>query len=90
MTQKFSARGLPQAPALVPTPSSVATAGTDHDGQYEFVRIPAAGRYHGVEGKTVEGAEPLVMAGIANKLPAGERVTLNLSADDPRTRAAIP
>jgi hypothetical protein len=79
-----------QAVNLVPTLPSVATVETDRDGQYEFTGVPAAGRYRIVGVKTVEGAEPLVIVGITDKLKAGERVTLNLSANDPWTRDAAP
>jgi hypothetical protein len=87
---KTCAQNLRQAVALVPTLPSVATTETDRNGQYEFAGVPAAGRYHVVGVKTVEGAEPLVMVGITNKLRAGERVTLDLSANDPWTRDATP
>ena len=83
-------QGLRQAVDLVPTLHSVATTETDRDGQYEFVEVPAAGRYNVVGVKTVEGAEPLVLVGTTYKLKAGERVTLNLSANDPWTRAKTP
>jgi hypothetical protein len=39
--------------------------------------------------KEVVGAEPLVIVGMTNKLKAGERVTLHLSANDPWTMAAV-
>jgi hypothetical protein len=82
--------GLRQAVNLVPTLPSVATTETDRYGQYEFPEVPAAGRYNVVAVKTVEGAEPLVMVGITNKLQAGDRITLNFSANDPWTRAVTP
>lgn len=84
------AQNLRRAVSLVPTLPSVATVETDRDGQYEFAAVPVASRYHVVGVKTVEGAEPLVMVGITNKLRAGERVTLNLSANDPWTTAVTP
>jgi len=82
--------GLRQAVKLVPTLPLVATAETDRNGQYEFPEVPAAGRYNVVGVQTVEGAEPIVMVGITNRLRAGERVTLNLSANDPWTRSVTP
>jgi hypothetical protein len=84
------AQNLRRAVALVPTLPSVATAETNRDGEYEFDTVPAAGRYHVVGVKTVEGAEPIVMVGVTNKLRAGDHVTLNLSANDPWTRAVTP
>jgi multidrug efflux pump subunit AcrA (membrane-fusion protein) len=81
--------GLRQAVEIVPTPPVVATTETDRDGQYEFAEVLAAGRYRMVGVKLVEGAEPLVV-GITEKLKAGERVTLNLSANSPWTRDATP
>jgi hypothetical protein len=49
--------------------------------------VPATGSYNVVGVQSVQGAEPLVLVGIINRLRAGERVTLNLSANDPWTRA---
>lgn len=83
-------QNLRRAVDLVPNLPSVATTETDRDGQYEFPEVPAAGSYHIVAVKTVEGASPLVMVGIANRLKAGQRVTLDLSANDPWTRAKAP
>jgi hypothetical protein len=40
--------------------------------------------------KTVEGAEPIVMVGLTDRLRAGDRVTLDLSAHFPWTRDATP
>jgi hypothetical protein len=40
--------------------------------------------------KSVEGAEPLVLVGLTDKLRAGDRVTLNLSGNYPWTRDATP
>lgn len=84
------AQSLRQAVALVPTLHAVATTETDRDGQYEFAAVPAGDRYRVVGVKLVEGAEPIVMVGLTNKLKAGERVTLNLSANYPWTRDATP
>lgn len=84
------ARNIRQAVDLVPTLRSVATTETDRDGQYEFAGVPAAGRYRVVGVKPVEGAEPLVMIGLTGNLKAGERATLNLSANYPWTRDATP
>jgi hypothetical protein len=84
------AQNLRQAVALVPTLPSVATTETDRNGQYEFAGVPAAGRYRVVGVKTVEGAEPIVMVGLTDKLRAGDRVTLDLSANFPWTRDATP
>ncbi|MFZ0962504.1 MAG: hypothetical protein WAO35_16530 [Terriglobia bacterium] len=83
-------QSLRQAATLVPTLPSIATTETDRDGQYEFAGVPAAGRYHVVGVKIVEGAEPLVIVGMTNRLRAGERVTLDLSANTPWTRATAP
>jgi hypothetical protein len=83
-------QNLRQAVDLIPTLRPVATTETDREGQYEFAGVPAAGRYHVVGVKKVEGAEPLVIVGITNRLRAGERVTLDLSANAPWTRAATP
>lgn len=75
---------------MVPTLPAVATTETDRDGAYEFAEVPAAGRYYVVGVKPVEGAEPLAMVGFINKAPAGVRITLNLSANDPWTRSTTP
>jgi hypothetical protein len=48
----------------------------------------AARRYHVVGIKIEKGSEPLVIVGVTNRLKGGERVTLNLSANDPWTGAA--
>ena len=84
------AQNLRRAVDLVPTLPSVATTETDRDGQYEFAGVPATGRYRVVGVKLVEGAEPVVVVGIVERLKAGERVTLNLSANFPWTRDATP
>jgi hypothetical protein len=84
------AQSLRRALALVPQLRSVASTETDREGFYRFENVPAAGRYHVVGVKEVEGAEPLVIVGVTNKLKRGERVTLNLSANDPWTTAAAP
>lgn len=83
-------QSLREAATLVPTLPSVATTETDRDGLYEFPGVPAAGRYQVVGIKAVDGAEPLVIVGITNRLRAGESVTLDLSANAPWTRAATP
>jgi hypothetical protein len=83
-------QNLRQAVVLVPTLPSVATTETDRDGQYEFAGVPAAGRYRVVGVKTVVGAEPIVMVGLTDKLRAGDRVKLDLSANFPWTRDATP
>ncbi len=75
---------------MVPTLPAVATTETDRDGGYEFAEVPALGRYYVVGVKPVEGAEPLAIVGFTNKMQAGGRVTLNLSANDPWTRATTP
>jgi len=82
------AQNLRQAVDLVPTLRSVATTETDRDGQYEFAGVPAAGRYRVVGVKAEVGAEPVVVVGITHMLKAGERLTLDLSANDPWTRDA--
>jgi len=83
-------QNLRKAVDLVPALPAVATAETDRNGQYEFPAVPASGRYNIVAVKTVDGAEPLVIVGLTNRLRAGERVTLDLSANDPWTRARTP
>jgi len=83
------AQSLAEALALVPKLPSVASTETDREGFYRFENLPAAGRYQVVGVKEVLGAEPLVIVGITNKLKAGERVTLHLSANDPWTRATV-
>jgi hypothetical protein len=83
-------RHLTQAVALVPRLPSVDSTETDRQGSYRFENVPAAGRYQVVGVKMVQGAEPLVIVGVTGKLKAGESVTLNLSANDPWTRAATP
>jgi hypothetical protein len=83
-------QNLRQAVDLVPTLRSVATTETDRDGQYEFAGVPAADRYRVVGVRMVEGAEPMVVVGITEKLKAGESVTLDLSANYPWTRDATP
>jgi copper(I)-binding protein len=40
--------------------------------------------------KKVPGAEPIMVVGVTNKVKAGERVTINLSANNPWTRATTP
>jgi len=84
------AQGLREAVALVPRLPSVASTETDREGLYRFEGVPVAGRYQVVGVKEVEGGEPLVIVGITNKLKAGERVTLDLSANDPWTKAVAP
>jgi len=79
-----------KAVTLVPTLPSVATTETDRDGQYEFAAVPAAARYRVVGVKIVQGAEPIVMVGLTEKLQAGARVKLDLSANFPWTRDATP
>jgi len=83
-------RNLRRAVALVPTLHAVATTKTDRDGQYEFGEVPVADRYRVVGVKLVEGAEPLVMVGLTDKLKSGETVILNLSGNYPWTRDAAP
>jgi hypothetical protein len=83
-------QNLRQAVALIPTLHAVATTETDRDGQYEFATVPAADRYRVVGVKLVEGAEPVMMVGLTDKLKAGESVTLNLSANYPWTRDTAP
>jgi len=83
-------QGLRQAVDLVPTLPAVATAETDRNGRYDFPAVPAAGRYHVVGVRAVQGGEPLVLVGITNRLKAGDRVTLNLSANDPWTMPTTP
>ena len=83
-------QNLRRAVDLVPTLRSVATTETDRDGQYEFAGVPASDRYRVVGFKLVEGAEPVVLVGVTEKLKAGERVTLDLSANYPWTRDATP
>ena len=89
-TYKTCDQNMRRALDLVPTLPSVATTETDRDGQYEFAGVPVGGRYNVVGVKTVESAEPLVLVGTTYKLKAGESVTLNLSANDPWTRAKTP
>jgi hypothetical protein len=81
-------QNLRQAVALIPTLHAVATTETDRNGQYEFAAVPSSDRYRVVGIKLVEGAEPVVMVGLTEKLKAGESITLNLSANFPWTRDA--
>ena len=67
----------------------VATTATDCDGRYEFAGLPAAGRYH-MAGVMVEGAELLLIVAITSNMRAGEGITLNLSANYPWIRDAMP
>jgi hypothetical protein len=83
-------QNLRQAVEIIPKLRAVATTETDRDGHYEFAEVPAAGRYRVVGIKLVEGAEPVVVVGLTDKLRAGQRVTLNLSANFPWTRDATP
>ena len=83
------AQSLAEAVALVPKLPYVASTETDREGFYTFENVPTTGRYQVVGVKQVEGGEPLVIVGITNKLKAGERVTLHLSANDPWTRATV-
>jgi hypothetical protein len=83
-------QNLQQAMDMLPTLPAVATTETDRNGEYEFAEIPAAGRYKVVGVKTVEGAEPYLVVGMTNKLKPGERVIINLSANDPWTKATTP
>ena len=82
--------GLRRFVELVPTLPAVATTETDRDGSYEFAEVPASGRYYVVAVKTLEGAEPWAMVGLTNKLVAGQRVTMDLSANDPWTQPKTP
>jgi hypothetical protein len=83
-------QGLRQVVELVPTLPAVATTETDRDGSYEFAEVPATGRYYVVGVKSLEGAEPWAMVGLTNKLVAGQRVSLDLSANDPWTQPKTP
>jgi len=75
---------------LIPTLPTVGVAETDHEGQYEFNEIPATGRYRVVGVKPVEGAEPILVVGLTEKLRAGQILKFDLSANLPWTRDATP
>jgi len=80
---------LARAVELIPTLPSVARTETDRDGFYQFDSVPAAGRYQVVGVKVIPDGEPLVIVGVTSKLKAGERVTMNLSANNPWTGATL-
>lgn len=81
-------QSIAEAVDLVPNLPSVARAEMDREGFYEFESVRAAGRYHVVGVKKGEGSELLVIVGVTQKSKGGERVTLNLSENDPWTGAA--
>ena len=82
-------QSLAEAIELVPNLPAVASTETDRDGNYTFDDVPAAGRYQVVGVKQGEGGEPIVVVGVTQKLKAGDRVTLNFSANDPWTRSTV-
>ncbi len=75
---------------LVPTLPAVATTETARDGSYEFAEVPAAGRYYVLGVKTLEDAEPWAMVGLTHRLVPGQRITLDLSPNDPWTHPKTP
>lgn len=75
---------------LVPTLPAIATTETGGDGSYEFAEVPAAGRYYVLGVKTLEDAEPWAMIGLTQRLEPGQRITLDLSPNDPWTHAKTP
>jgi hypothetical protein len=77
---------LAEAVELVPRLSYAATTRTSHEGLYRFDHVPPAQRYQVVAVRT-EDEEHIVIVGLTPKLRPGQRVTLDLSENEPWTDA---
>lgn len=77
---------LAEAVASVPRLSCAATTRTNHEGFYRFDNLSPARRYQ-VVAVRAEDEEHIVIVGLTPKLRPGQRVTLDLSENEPWTDA---
>jgi len=82
-------QGLEEAAKLVPNLPATSTTQTDQEGFYRFENVAPGRRYQVVAAKS-EGESPEVIVGLTGRLKPGDRVTLDLSENDPWTEALPP
>jgi hypothetical protein len=84
-TYQLCEAALAEAFELIPKLSAVATARTDPDGSFHFDNLAPGWQYHLIGVKRDEGGSPIVIAAKTPRLRSGQRLTLELSENDPWT-----
>jgi hypothetical protein len=70
---------------LIPKLPAMAAARTDHDGSFYFDNVAPERQYHVIGIKRDEGGSPLVIVAKTPRLRSGQKLTLELSENDPWT-----
>jgi hypothetical protein len=84
-TYQLCEGALAEAFELIPKLPAMATARTDHDGSFYFDNVAPERQYHVIGIKREEGGSPLVIVAKTPRLRSGQKLTLELSENDPWT-----
>jgi hypothetical protein len=84
-TYQLCERVLTQAFDLIPQLPAMATARTNPDGSFYFDNVAAGRQYHVIGIKHDEDGRPIVIGAKTTRLRPGQKLTLELSENDPWT-----
>jgi hypothetical protein len=84
-TYQLCEAALAEAFGLVPKLSAMAMARTDPDGSFHFNNLVPGQQYHLIGIKRDEGGSPIVVVAKTPRLRPGQKLTLELSENDPWT-----
>ena len=88
-TYQLCERALAEAFELIPTLSATATAQTDHEGSFFFDNVAPGRQYHLIGIKRDEDGRPIVIVAKTIRLRPGQKLTLELSENDPWTGPVV-
>jgi hypothetical protein len=84
-TYQLCEGALAEAFEMIPKLPAVATARTDADGSFYFDNVAPGRQYHVIGIKPGEGGSPIVIVAKTPPLRPGQKLTLELSENDPWT-----
>jgi hypothetical protein len=84
-TYRLCERALAEAFELIPTLPAMATARTDPEGSFHFDDVAPGRQYHVIGIKPDQDGRPIVIVAKTTHLRPGQKLTLELSENDPWT-----
>jgi len=84
-TYQLCERALAEAFDLIPTLPATATARTDREGSFHFDNLASGRQYHVIGVKRDEAGSPVVIVAKTPRLLPGQKLTLELSENEPWT-----
>jgi hypothetical protein len=88
-TYQLCEKALAEAFELIPKLPAMATARTDHEGSFYFDNVASGRQYHVIGIKPDEDGRPIVIGAKTTRLRPGQKLTLELSENDPWTGPVI-